>query len=92
MPHLRQDWARPHAHIWTGTGLTAATSAPGLASPLPTSAPGLQVRGCQTMVWNPKSKELEPTWMPLYASDTRNRPPAAALGVAYETSLSIQRE
>ena len=34
LPHLHQDWA--HAcHICTRTGLTPATSAPGLGSPLP---------------------------------------------------------
>ena len=27
MSHLRRDWARP-SHIFTGTGLTPATSAP----------------------------------------------------------------
>ncbi len=34
LPHLHRDWARP-CHICTGTGLTPATSAPGLGSPLP---------------------------------------------------------
>jgi hypothetical protein len=38
LQHLR--WDRAH-HICTGTGLTAATSAPRLGSPLLTSAPGL---------------------------------------------------
>ena len=39
-PHLHMD--RAHLiHICTGTGLTAATSAPGLVSPAATSAPGL---------------------------------------------------
>ncbi len=33
-PHLRRDWAHP-SHIYAGTGLTPATSAPGLGSPLP---------------------------------------------------------
>ena len=33
-PHLRRDWARP-CHICAGTGLIAATSAPGLGSALP---------------------------------------------------------
>jgi hypothetical protein len=33
-PHLRRDWAR-RCHICAGTGLAAATSAPGLGSPLP---------------------------------------------------------
>ena len=40
LPHLRRDWAQC-CHICAGTGLAAATSAPGLGSPLPTSAPGL---------------------------------------------------
>ncbi len=34
LPHLRRDWAHP-SHICTGTGLTPATSTPGLGSPLP---------------------------------------------------------
>jgi len=34
LPHLRRDWAHPR-HIRTGTGLTPATSAPGLGSPPP---------------------------------------------------------
>ncbi len=34
MPHLRRDWAHP-CHICAATGLTPATSAPGLGSPLP---------------------------------------------------------
>jgi hypothetical protein len=34
LPHLHQDWAR-RCHICTGTGLVAATSAPGPGSPLP---------------------------------------------------------
>ncbi len=34
VPHLHRDWAHP-CHICTGTGLTPATSAPGLRSPLP---------------------------------------------------------
>ena len=33
-PHLHRDWAHP-CHIRTGTGLTRATSAPGLHAPLP---------------------------------------------------------
>jgi hypothetical protein len=33
-PHRHRDWAHP-CHIGTGTGLTPATSAPGLGSPLP---------------------------------------------------------
>jgi hypothetical protein len=41
LPHLRRDWAHP-CHICAGTGLTPATSAPGLGlAPLPTSAPRL---------------------------------------------------
>jgi hypothetical protein len=39
-PHRHRDWAR-RCHICTGTGLAAATSAPGLGSPPATSAPGL---------------------------------------------------
>ena len=34
VPHLHRDWAH-RCHICTGTGLTPATSAPGLGSPLP---------------------------------------------------------
>jgi hypothetical protein len=34
LPHLHRDWAHP-CHICIGTGLTPATSAPGLGSPLP---------------------------------------------------------
>ena len=34
LPHLHRDWARP-CHVCIGTGLTAATSAPGPGSPLP---------------------------------------------------------
>ena len=34
LPHLHRDWARP-CHICAGTGLTRATSAPGLGSALP---------------------------------------------------------
>ncbi len=34
LPHLRRDCAHP-CHNCTGTGLTPATSAPGLGSPLP---------------------------------------------------------
>jgi hypothetical protein len=34
LPHLRRDWAHP-AHICAGTGITPATSAPGLGSPPP---------------------------------------------------------
>jgi hypothetical protein len=34
LPHLRRDLAHP-CHICTGAGLTPATSAPGLSSPLP---------------------------------------------------------
>ncbi len=33
-PHLHRDWAR-RCHMCAGTGLTPATSAPGLGSPLP---------------------------------------------------------
>ncbi len=33
-PHLHKDWAHPR-HICIGTGLTLATSAPGLGSPSP---------------------------------------------------------
>ena len=40
LPHLRRDSAHP-SFICTGTWLTPATSALGLGSPLPTSAPGL---------------------------------------------------
>ncbi len=49
LPHLRWDWAH-RCNICAGTGRTAATSAPGLGSPLqhlhrdwahPTSSPGL---------------------------------------------------
>ena len=42
-PLLHWDWAHP-CHIFTGTGLTAPTSAPGLGSRVPTSAPGLGSR------------------------------------------------
>ena len=42
-PHLRQDWAC-RLSIGTGVGLTPATSAPGLGSPLPhPSSPSAQV-------------------------------------------------
>ena len=34
LPHLHRDWAHP-CHICTWTGLTPATSAPGVGSPLP---------------------------------------------------------
>jgi hypothetical protein len=34
LPHLRRDWAHPR-HICAGTGLSPATSAPGLGSPPP---------------------------------------------------------
>ena len=34
LPHLHRDWAHP-CHICAGTGLTPATSVPGLGSPLP---------------------------------------------------------
>ena len=37
LPHLRRDWAHP-CHICAGTGLTPATSAPGLGSPLSSPA------------------------------------------------------
>jgi hypothetical protein len=40
LPHLHRDSAHPY-HICTKTGLTTATSAPRLGSPLATSAPGL---------------------------------------------------
>jgi hypothetical protein len=40
LPHLRRDWAHP-CQICSGTGLTPATSAPGLDPPLSPSAPRL---------------------------------------------------
>ena len=39
-PHLQRDWAHP-SHVCSGTWHTPATTAPGLGSALPTSAPGL---------------------------------------------------
>ena len=40
LPYLLRDWAHP-CHICSRTRLDPTTSAPGLGSPLPTSAPGL---------------------------------------------------
>jgi hypothetical protein len=40
LPRPHQDWARP-CHVRTGTGLTRATSIPGLGLAPPTCAPGL---------------------------------------------------
>ena len=40
LPHLHRDWAHP-CHICDGTGLTPATSAPGLGSPCCSPLPHL---------------------------------------------------
>ncbi len=50
-PRLRRDLAHPPAHICTGTGPPWSTSAPGLGSPLPTSASELyRMRAGQQIV------------------------------------------
>jgi hypothetical protein len=41
-PHLRRDWTRPF-HTCDGTGLTAATSAPGLGCPRTTVSRGTDI-------------------------------------------------